>query len=318
MEAPGEALSVAIDAQQVKIETDRVRAAVNRQGYTSGVAAGSFVDKASGARDLGFGLAIADFLLRPGWGPAQGALSYSRDRAVHGNLPKQYVELPQICTQARVLPCRVTPGADFVAVQQWFQWTEAAEGFQPGSRWEQTLVFPQGRRYFFAADRITSANDVEGLIFRLDLPGHLKHNQGDNFSAVYLSYHGAIPAESFRSDFPPDARYLYQRGDEPPEYMIRAYHTRIDGEAGPWLAGITLEPAVVSEAWCHQRGYVCFIQEIGGFDVKAGQSFGAAYIIGWFDDVAEMEQVACEFRGITGIEIEGETYRLVGGDQPSE
>ena len=29
-----------------------------------------------------------------------------------------------------------------------------------------------------------------------------------------------------------------------------------------------LQPKVVSEAWCHQRGYVCMIEEFGGRPVK--------------------------------------------------
>ena len=70
--------------------------------------------------------------------------------------------------------------------------------------------------------------------------------------------------------------------------MIRAYHTRDPktGADGPWLAGMTLNPADTSEAWCHQRtGDVCFIHEVGERPVKAGESFGAAYIVGWFDRI---------------------------------
>ena len=72
--------------------------------------------------------------------------------------------------------------------------------------------------------------------------------------------------------------------------MIRAYQVKRDAKPGPWLAGMTLDPAAVSEAWCHQRGYICFIEELHRRDVKAGESFGAAYIVGWFDEVKEMER----------------------------
>jgi hypothetical protein len=41
----------------------------------------------------------------------------------------------------------------------------------------------------------------------------------------------------------------------------------------------------VYEAWCHQRGYVSFIEEIGGKPIKAGESFGAAFIVGYFDSI---------------------------------
>ena len=50
----------------LEIETDQLVARVNAKGYVSGVAAGSFLDKRTGARDLGFGLHIMDFLLGPG------------------------------------------------------------------------------------------------------------------------------------------------------------------------------------------------------------------------------------------------------------
>ena len=94
--------------------------------------------------------------------------------------------------------------------------------------------------------------------------------------------------------------------------MIRARRMRLaDGSDGPWLAGITLDPAMVYQAWCHQRGYVCFIEEIGGRRVEAGASFGAAYAIGWFDDIAEMEAVADAHRGATRLEVSAEGPRPV-------
>ena len=77
--------------------------------------------------------------------------------------------------------------------------------------------------------------------------------------------------------FGPDEKFLYKRDDKKiPERMMRAYQVKVDGKPGPWLAGMTLDPAIVYEAWCHERGYVCFIQEIGGVPVKAGSGFSAA------------------------------------------
>jgi hypothetical protein len=92
--------------------------------------------------------------------------------------------------------------------------------------------------------------------------------------------------------------------------MIRAYQVKVNGKPGPWLAGMTLEPAEVSEAWCHQRGYVCFIQELHRRKVKAGESFGAAYVVGWFDDVREMEKVYDRYRGKRAIAIAEGKFRL--------
>ncbi|MBI3910372.1 MAG: hypothetical protein HY320_05495 [Armatimonadetes bacterium] len=302
----------------LRIETDRYTAAVETEGYVSGVARQSFVDRATGAHDLGFGLAVADFLLEPEWDDiwtdAQaGSHRYLRDPLLHGNLPRRYVELPQICTQAKRLPYQMITGPGFVGVRQWFQWTEATAGRTPGSRWEQTLVFPDGVRYFLAADRITSANDVECLLFRQDMPGHLRHHGGDTFTQVFLSTQGLIPAAAFLQDFPPDARYLYHRDVDPiPGRLIRAYQVRLpDGRPGPWLAGMTLDPTVVCEAWCHQRGYVCFIQEIGGFRIHRGETLAAAHVIGWFDDLEAMYAVCDQYRGALGIEVDASGYRLV-------
>jgi hypothetical protein len=144
------------------------------------------------------------------------------------------------------------------------------------------------------------------------MPGHIKHKGGDTFEQVYLSYlDKPIPASAFKDDFAPDARYLYQRKDDKiPDRMIRAYQVKQDGKPGPWLAGMTLDPAAVSEGWCHQRGYICFIEELHRRNVKAGESFGAAYVVGWFDDVAEMEKVYDKYKGKSKIVVSKETFRL--------
>jgi hypothetical protein len=137
------------------------------------------------------------------------------------------------------------------------------------------------------------------------MPGHIQHQQGDRFEKIWLSYHGEIPASEFRRNFPPDERFLYQRKEGAiPARLIRAYQVRQDGRPGPWLAGMTLDPAAVSEAWCHQRGYVCFIQELHMRPVRAGETFGAAYIVGWFDSLKEMEAVYDRFRGRSRIVLE--------------
>ena len=67
---------------------------------------------------------------------------------------------------------------------------------------------------------------------------------------------------------------------------------------------------MTSEAWCHQRGYVCFIEELHQKDVKAGESFGAAYAVGWFDDIAAMEKVCDEYKGKKRIRVDKEGFRL--------
>jgi hypothetical protein len=306
--APPEAVTVTETDEEVRIETDALEARVRKKGYVSGVAAGSLIDKKTGARDAGFGLHIMDFLMAPGWRDDD----YSRDPKVHGNLPKHYVEGPQICTQAKELKPEVIKGKDFVAVRLRYTFNKPGRGYKAGSTWEQTLLFQPGVRYVLSCERITSANDLDNVFYRIDMPGHIKHKGGDTFSQVYLSYHdGLIPASAFAEDFGPDQKFLYQRKEgQVPRRMIRAYQAKDEGKPGPWLAGMTLDPSAVSEAWCHQRGYVCFIEELHGRPVKAGETFGAAYVVGWFDDVAEMEKVYDKYKGKRGIVIEEGKWRL--------
>lgn len=294
--------------KEVEIETDALVARIIKKGYVSGVGAGSMLDKKTGAREVGFGLHIMDFLLAPGWRDDD----YLRDKKLHGDLPKHYIEGPQICTQARELHPEIIRGKDFVAVRLRFRFTTAREGLKPGSLWEQTMVFQPGLRYFLSSEQITSVNEVDDLFYRIDMPGHLRHKNGDTFVQIYLSYvDEPIPASEFFEDFAPDDRYLYQRQEgRIPTRMIRAYQVRLDGKPGPWLGGLTLDPAAVSEAWCHQRGYVCFIQELHQHTVEAGESFGAAYAVGWFDSIEEMEEVCDRYKGKRSIRIAPSGFRL--------
>ena len=307
-EEPKAAVRVTETDEEVRVETDALSAVVKKKGYVSGVAAGSFVDKKTGARDVGFGLHIWDFLMAPGWRDD----GYERDPKVHGNLPKHYVEGPQICTQAKELPVEVIRGEGFVAVRMRYTFTQPGKGYRAGSKWEQTIVFQPGVRYVLSDERVSCVNDVENLFYRIDMPGHIRHERGDTFEEVYLSYlDRTIPASEFLKDFGPDEKFLYQRREgKVPERMIRAQRVKREGKAGPWLAGMTLEPGAVSEAWCHQRGYVSFIQELHGRKVKAGETIGAAYVVGWFDDVGEMQRVYDQFKGKSRVVIEGGRFWL--------
>lgn len=277
----------------ILIETPKLQATIRRRGYVSGVAGGSFVDKKTGARDLGFGLDIVDWIMEPGSdaayrGQLTGDLKYDTGNLYHGNIAKRSIEGPQICTQAKELAPQVTRGRDRTTVRTSWNYRIAAPGRKPGSKWEQTIVFPHDARYFLSSDRITTVNSSDAMFLRIDMPGHIKHKGGDTFSEIYLSYHGRIPAAEFAADFPPDARFRYRRGGAAmPKRFIRAYRIR----NGPWLAGMTLDPAQVYEAWCHQRGYVCMIEEIGGRAVKPGDSFGAVFLVGYFDSIEEMHEI---------------------------
>jgi len=332
--------------EAIRIVTPELEAAVRKKGYVSGVARQSFLDKKTGFRDPGFGLDIADFIMEPGSDEAyrkqiaSDRITYEFNNMVHGKRAKRLIEGPQICTRARELHPVVIRGEDFVAVRQQFKYHTAAPGKKAGSVWSQVLVFPVGKRYFISMDKIDSVNQSEAMFLRIDMPGHLRHDRGDTFSRIYLSYHGpkkgtgpisaqhppgrsgkldlspfsCIPASEFFEDFPPDVKFNYRRDqNEVPERFIRAYQLRDPetGREGPWLAGMTLEPSVVHEAWCHQRGYVCMIEEFGGRPIQPGQSFSAAFIVGYFDSIDEMHQVYDQHRGHTALEATEQGWRLL-------
>jgi hypothetical protein len=304
--------------QKISITTPQLEAAVNKKGYVTGIAAGSFLDKKTSFRDPGYGLDIVDWIMESGSDEAyrdrlDKELIYPFNNEYHGKSPKRSIEGPQICTQAKELSPKVIKGDDFVAVVTSWNYRTAAPGKKTGSRWEQTIVFPAGKRFFVSSDKITTANDSDGAFLRLDMPGHIKHKNGDAFSEVYLSYHGRIPSSEFARNFAPDEKFNYRRDrDAAPKRFIRAYRLRDPktGADGPWLAGMTLRPDVVSEAWCHQRGYVCMIEEFGGRPIKTGESFSAAFVVGYFDSIEEMEQVYDQYTGATGVEVSEKEWKL--------
>ncbi len=307
---------------EIRIATPQLEAAVRKKGYVSGVAKQSLLDKKTGARDLGFGLDIADWIMEPGSDEAyrdelQAAghqeLIYQFGNPYHGKTQKRAIEGPQICTQAKELQPEIIRGKDFVAIRQTFNYRTAAPGKRTGSQWTQVMVFPVGKRYFISMQKIDIRNDSDGAFLRVDMPGHIRHTKGDSFNEVYLSYHGRVPSSEFLSDFAPDEKFNYTRGKTPlPERMIRGYSMRDpqSGKVGPWLVGMTLDPTVVSEAWCHQRSYICMIEEFGGRPIKAGESFSAAFIVGYFDDLDEMHRVYDEHKWAVRLDVTADGYRL--------
>ena len=123
-----------------------------------------------------------------------------------------------------------------------------------------------------------------------------------------------MATDRFLKDFAPDARFRYVRkvGDVPKRF-IRAYRLRDPrtGKEGPWLAGMTLRPDVVSEAWCHQRGYVSMIEEIGGGSYRKGDQIRAAYLVGYFGSLEEMDRTFDREAGPVGIEVSADGWKLV-------
>jgi len=317
--ATADDLTITDDEKQIRIETPDLAAAVNKKGYVTGIAAQSLLDKKTGFRDPGFGLDIVDWIMEPGSDEAYRDrlpkdLVYQFNNTYHGRIAKRSLEGPQICTQARALDPQAIRGKDFVAVRQSYRYNTAAPGYSTGSLWSQTIVFPRGKRYFLSSDRIDAVNASEAMFLRIDMPGHVKHQRGDTFSEIYLSYHGTIPSSEFFEDFPPDGKFLYRRGaSDTPRRFIRAIRLRNPktGADGPWLAGMTLEPSVVAEAWCHQRGYVCMIEEFGGRPVRPSESFRAAFVVGYFDSIEEMHRVYDAHAGATGLAVDENGWRLL-------
>ena len=53
-----------------------------------------------------------------------------------------------------------------------------------------------------------------------------------------------------------------------------------------------------------------FIHEIGGRPIKAGESFSAAFIVGYFDSIEEMHAVNDRYRGHRALSVDGSGWRL--------
>lgn len=340
-------ISVRQTDERIVVESDKIEASIakkNPKHWMTGIEKGSFVDKATGFREAGDGLMVVDWLMEPGSDTAyadqlvapdgNGIVPYRwyenesdpdrRNYALmaHGSTHrKRIVEGPQLCHRMKPVEPEVIVGDGYVAVRTRYRFEYAAPGKKPGSEWTQVVVFPAGQRYFLLMDKVTSVNDSPELFLRNDTPGCVRHKRGDTFSEVYLSYLGGpggmrVPASEFFTPFPPDTKFHYRRDMHPtPERFIRAYRLRDPktGKEGPWLAGLTLEPSVVYESWCSQRpgDILVMIQEIHGRPTKAGDTFSAAYVVGFFDSIEQMHQVYDKYRGARSIEVDEQSWKLV-------
>ena len=335
------------DERAIKIETEKLEAVIpkkNPKQWMTGIEKGSFIDKTTGFRESGDGLMVIDWLMEAGsdeaWsdkviapdGHGVGRYTWFANETdpakrsyallAHGSSHrKRVVEGPQLCHRMKPVQPEIIRGTDFVAVKTTYQYEYAAPGRKPGSRWTQLIVFPKGERFFVLMDKIDSVNDSEEMFLRNDTPGCVRHEKGDTFSEMYLSYLGGpdglrMPSSEFFTPFPPDVKFGYRRDThKTPEHFIRAYHLR-DKESkkeGPWLAGLTLEPSVVYEAWCRERpgDIIVMIEEIHGKPVKAGQSFSAAHIVGYFDTIDQMHQVYERHKGHTALAADATGWRLL-------
>lgn len=334
------------DDRAIKIETDLLEAVIPKKDpkhWMTGIEKQSFLDKKTGFREIGDGLMVIDWLMEAGsdaeWGEEVIApdghgvgryLWYENEtdparreyaKMAHGTSHrKRMVEGPQLCHRMKPVQPEVIRGEDFVAVKTQYNYEYAAPGRKPGSLWTQIIVFPKGKRYFLLMDKIDSVNDSDEMFLRNDTPGCVRHEKGNTFSEMYLSFlndgeGGRVPSSEFFEPFPPDEKFGYRRDTHkiPPRF-IRAYRTRDPetGAAGPWLAGMTLEPSVVYEAWCSQRpgGIIVVIEEVHGKPVKAGESFSAAHVVGYFDSIDEMNAVYDRYKGHTTLTVDESGWRL--------
>lgn len=334
------------DERAITIETDKLSAVIPKnhpKQWMTGIEKGTFLDKTTGFHEAGDGLMVIDWLMEPGsddaWsekviapdGNGVGRYTwYANDTdparrsyalMAHGSSHrKRVIEGPQLCHRMKPVNPEIIRGKDFVGVKTTYQFEYAAPGRKPGSRWTQLVVFPRGERYFVLMDKVDSVNESPEMFLRGDMPGCVRHEKGDTFSEIYLSYLSGpegvrIPSSEFFTPFPPDLKFGYRRDlNRTPDSFIRAYHIRDPktGKDGPWLGGITLDPSVVYEAWCSQRpgGIIVMIEEINGKPVKAGESFSAAHIVGYFDSIEEMHKVNDRYKGHSSVVVDAAGWHL--------
>jgi len=63
-----------------------------------------------------------------------------------------------------------------------------------------------------------------------------------------------------------------------------------------------------------RRAYVCLIEEFGGKPIRPGEYFSAAFIVGFFDSIEEMEQVYDRYdrnAGHRGLEVNERGWKLI-------
>lgn len=334
------------DDRAIKVETDMIEAVIpknNPKHWMTGIEKGTFLDKKTGFREVGDGLMVIDWLMEPGsdaeWskdvftadGNGVGRYTWYENETdperreyclmAHGSSHrKRMIEGPQLCHRMKPVQPEIIHGQDFVAVKTTYKFEYAAPGRKPGSQWTQLIVFPVGVRYFLLMDKIDSVNSSPEMFLRNDTPGCVRHEKGDTFSEIYLSYLSGpkgirIPSSEFFAPFPPDLKFGYRRDTHQlPDTFIRAYHLRNKetGAAGPWLAGLTLDPSIVYEAWCSQRpgGIIVMIEEINGKPVNAGESFSAAHIVGYFDDINQMHELYEQNKGNTKLTANTSGWKL--------
>ena len=254
------------DDRAIKVETDKLEAVIPKKApkqWMTGIEKGSFLDKATGFREVGDGLMVVDWLMEAGsdeaWGdqviapdgngvgrytwhtnetdPARKSYALMAHGSSHR---KRMVEGPQLCHRMKPVQPEIIRGKDFVAIKTTYKFEYAAPGRKPGSQWTQLIVFPEGERYFVLMDKIDSVNDSEEMFLRNDTPGCVRHEKGDTFSEIYLSYLSGpqgirIPSSEFFTPFPPDLKFGYRRDThKTPQYVYSRVPFAEQGDGRKW------------------------------------------------------------------------------------
>ena len=60
----------------------------------------------------------------------------------------------------------------------------------------------------------------------------------------------------------------------------------------------------------HLRSIIVMIEEIHGRPTRAGDSFSAAHIVGYFDSIEEMHRVYDKHKGHTRLEVHASGWQL--------
>ncbi len=217
--ACGPAVPTHRDRDQIDLETGTLHASIRKRATSAGSTSKTFGDKKTGFSRCRFRARHR----RLDYGAGQRStyrdqldpdLVYQFDNPYHGKGPKRSIEGPQICTQAKEIQPVVIRGTDFVAIRQTFQYRTAAREKTAGSTWDAMDRVSRGKRYFISMDRIDAVNSSDAMFLRIDMPGHIRHKQGDSFSQIYLSYQGLLESSEFFKDFAPDENSPTARGEQ--------------------------------------------------------------------------------------------------------
>jgi hypothetical protein len=157
------------------------------------------------------------------------------------------------------------------------------------------------------------------MFLRLDMPGHIKHKEGDTFSQVFLSYFDKpIPSKEFLTNFAPDEKFNYRRdawqaaGKKLPERIIRGYKLRdpATGKEGPWLLGMTPRPVDRQRRLVPSAGLRLHDRGVRRAPHQSRRALLRAFIVGYFDSLDEAAKVYDQYKGASGLEVVESGWKL--------